>query len=239
MKENLKILIHDEVQLLDWGESRAAGPWVKLRLNTPEQLEVFRGMDTAAGGKKAGHILNLTLCQGDIIADTQPATTASADKTSDGPYGKHAQALRQSSFFRSPDVWHAIGADDEFLEWCRHQRCAFYAAGNKPNSAITQCQGSTVPAHVRRVADGAGTGIKPPYSAIPCCDNHHKLQHQHGESYFGGKEVFDRLRIQALEEWCWQTLKATLGYEHWSQVPPGTLFAWAKEHGVERYLPKP
>jgi hypothetical protein len=62
-----KILLHDEVQLLDWGESRSAGPYIKFRLKDPAMLEVFRGMDTATA-KKEGHVLNLTVSQGDIAS---------------------------------------------------------------------------------------------------------------------------------------------------------------------------
>lgn len=64
-----KILLHEEVQLMDWGESRSAGPFVKFRLDDPQLLEIFRGMDTATA-KRTGHILNITVSAGDIIAES-------------------------------------------------------------------------------------------------------------------------------------------------------------------------
>ena len=88
------------------------------------------------------------------------------------------------------------------------------------------------------MANGAGTGIKPPYSAIPLCDKHHQLQHQKGESAIeGGRHWFNQKRIQYLQQWCWETLKATLGYESWADVPPWVLKEWALKHELERYLP--
>lgn len=66
-----KVLLHEEVQLMDWGESRSAGPFVKFRLDDPQLLEVFRGMDTASA-KRTGHILNITVSEGDIIDSAAP-----------------------------------------------------------------------------------------------------------------------------------------------------------------------
>ena len=75
-----------------------------------------------------------------------------------GNYGQQAKELRLSSFFRRPEVWRAVGSDQEFLDWLRTQDCIV-------RSSI-HC-GPVVAAHVRRVANGSGTGIKPEYSAIP------------------------------------------------------------------------
>jgi len=66
------VLLHEEVQLMDWGESRSAGPFIKFRLDDPALLEVFRGMDTATA-KRTGHILHLTVAEGDIVAAPEPA----------------------------------------------------------------------------------------------------------------------------------------------------------------------
>ncbi len=147
-------------------------------------------------------------------------------------YGAFARDLRLSGFTRAPAVWAATGSDTEFLAWVKDQPCAcrFMAA--------PVCGGDVVAAHVRRVADGAGAGLKPPYSAIPLCDTHHRLQHQKGESALGGKERLDEWRIAYLSDWVWETLKKRLGYEHWSQVPPNVLLEWAQEHDVVRYLPE-
>lgn len=141
-------------------------------------------------------------------------------------YGQQAKELRQSDFFRRPEVWKAVGTDKQFLDWIKQQPCAWDGkqcfADNNP----------VVPAHVRRVANGAGTGIKPPYSAIPLCFKRHAAQTDHGESEIGGRDWWDKKRIEYVQKWCWETLKAKLGYDSWADVPPWELFNWAEEHGV-------
>lgn len=95
----LHILLHGQAQLLDWGESRATGPWVKVRLEDPELLSIFRGMDTASQ-TKTGHILNITLSEGDIVP---------ADAPDAHPYKLQAAMLWKSFFLRTPKVWDALG----------------------------------------------------------------------------------------------------------------------------------
>jgi hypothetical protein len=146
------------------------------------------------------------------------------------PYRQAAKSLRLSSFFRMPEVWRLIGTDAEFLAWVRLQKCAYcHAAPNehKPTEA----------AHVRRVAEGAGVAIKPEYCAIPLCHNHHALQHAQGESALGGKEWFDKKRIEILTQWAWESLRQQLGYESWAEIPPVTLRMWAVVRSVHTYLP--
>lgn len=151
------------------------------------------------------------------------------------PYGRYARVLRTHVMFMlARKVWEAVGSDDEYLEWCRHQPCA--KCKWKPHfemSDFIACEA----AHVRRIADGAGTALKPAYSAIPLCHEHHTEQHRVGESILGGKEAVDRARIKHVQEWVWETLKTTLGFEHWSEVPPAKLVAWAEAHGVVDTLP--
>lgn len=219
--DELEILIHDEVQLLDWGESRSTGPWVKLRLKSPEQLDRFRGMDTATA-TKTGHILNLTLSIGDILDETPESNVVEMD----AKYGQQAKILRQSSFFRTPEVWAAVGSDEDFLAWVRTQSCA-YCNATGPSEA----------AHVRRISSGAGTGIKPTYAAIPLCHKHHAAQHHAGESALGGKDWFDKKRIEYVQQWCWEVLKAQFGYYSWKFIPPHELHEWAIDNGVEEYVP--
>ncbi len=146
------------------------------------------------------------------------------------PYGAQAQTLRLSGFFRTPDVWKAIGTDKQFRAWVATQDCIATSIGEG-------CHGDVIAAHVRRIADGAGTGIKPDYACIPLCHGHHTEQHQHGESAIAPKEKWDQWRIQTVEKWCWETLRSELGYAHWYDVPPTVLLAWAEHACVDRYLP--
>lgn len=60
-------------------------------------------------------------------------------------------------------------SDAKFLAWIRTLPSCL--SGDGP------CQA----AHVRRVQFGSGTGIKPPFSAVPLTFTEHYLQHSQGE----------------------------------------------------------
>jgi hypothetical protein len=236
----LNILLHDEVQLIDWGESRSLGPFVKLRLNDPELLKTFRGMDTATA-KKTGHILNLTLSEGDIIAKPEEST---------GVYGNEARELRLSGFFRRPAVWREIGADAAYQEWTRGQKCII--CGDQDWNESTG-EGRCIYAHVRRAS---GMAIKPEYSGVPMCKKHHDLQHQSGEgaafsvylkvtdpapgafSTARAREWFEQKALLNVEEWAWRAVKTELGFDTWKQVPPYRLRVWAHDRELAAHLPQ-
>ena len=247
----MEIILHDEVQLMDWGESRVGGPWIKFRLRESGLLDIFRGMDTVRE-KKTGHIFHITIASGDIAALADGSDKAEPA----GQYGHEAYQLRASGFFRMPVVWREIGSDDEYLDWLESQPCAARAlniptaapfimrtidgseiSAHRPADEKFHCDGDVVAAHVRRISAGAGIGIKPLYSAIPLCDYHHKLQHNHGESVLGGKEWFDRQFITHVEQWAWQTLKLDLGSKHWRDIEPRLLYQWAAARGIADHLP--
>lgn len=222
------VIFHGEAQLADFGETRKGGPWVKFRLPDCDELAAFRALD-ADGFKGTQHIVTLTISK---VHENEPP--APAPERPKGPYSAEAVALRRSGFFVTPAVWAAVGDDDTFLAWCRLQPCWAPKFGDQFRGG---CAGDVVAAHVRRVADGFGTGIKGDYAALPLCSHHHALQHDHGESYLGAKEMWDVLRLKAVKEWAWLTLKADLGYGSWSDVPPAKLAAWAMTAGVYDHLP--
>ena len=147
-----------------------------------------------------------------------------------GRYGAQARILFQSSFFRSPVVWRAVGTDDEFLAWLRTQPCAKTGQQSSESDPV-------VAAHVRRVSEGAGMGIKPPYCAIPLLDSLHRLQHQKGESAVAVREWWESQRIVHVHRWAWEALKSKLGFESWRDVPPETMIAWARAHDLANLLP--
>ncbi len=153
-----------------------------------------------------------------------------AAATSAPSYGEQARELKLSSFFRTPDVWRAVGTDAAYQAWCRKQVCAACERDGGDQNPI-------VFAHLRRVAEGAGVGIKPPYCGVPLHDSEHNLQHQHGESRIAPPETWDRWRIEHLQRWCWESLKAELGFESWREVPPEKLLAWAQRRRVDHLLP--
>lgn len=199
----------------------------KYRISFEVEREIW---DLFMASKTEGMII---VAQATVYAEEQ--APAAVSQPTEIRWGEEAKILRQSGFFRAPDVWKAIGTDKQYLAWLKTQPCAYGDADMKHHAH--ECTGQVVPAHVRRVANGAGTGIKPEYSAISLCHHHHTKQHNDGESAMGGKEWFDKKRIQHVERWAWETLKASLGFESWTQVAPLTLYNWAVEKGVNKYLP--
>lgn len=155
-------------------------------------------------------------------------------KPEKGPYGKYAQALVASGWFRIPKVWEGIGTDEEYLDWVKHQPCAL--TGNFSETHDTGEQ-YCVPAHVRRVEHGSGTGIKPKYSAIPLMHDLHTRAHQHGDTSLRPEEWWDKQRIKYVSDWAFETLKKKLNYESYTDIPPTTLVAWALQRDLMNYLP--
>lgn len=145
-----------------------------------------------------------------------------------GPFGKEAAKLYRSGFARCPDVWEAVGSDEDYLAWVRRQPCCVYG----------EHSGDVVAAHVRRVAHGSGMGVKPAYAAIPLCDGHHRIQHQEGESALGGKEWVDRQRIEHLQRWCWSRLAGGFGVDSMTKVIPADFIAWANDNNLSAYVPR-
>lgn len=190
-------------------------------------FEVERELwDCFMDAKTAGMLI---ACKATVVAHDEGDQLAATTKQQKGIYGEQAKVLRQSGFFRSPDVWRLLGTDADYLEWLKLQKCAVRKMGN--------CNGQVVPAHVRRVANGAGTGIKPDYSAIPMCDGHHQIQHAKGESAVGGRSFFEAQKIKYVEMWAWSRMKAILDVESFTDVAPATLIEWAVRNDVDRYLP--
>lgn len=142
-------------------------------------------------------------------------------------YGQYAKALRLSGFFHQPDVWRALGSDEQYMGWLRMQRC----------HVRNDCRGDVVAAHVRRVSRGSGTGVKPKYSAIPLCDYHHQLQHQHGESVLMPRASWEAAADHYLLEWGWQMLKSHLGVASMRDASPAHVVEWARSRDVARHLP--
>lgn len=152
-------------------------------------------------------------------------------KSPKGPFSAQAQVLWRSSFFRTPAVWECLGSDEDYLAWLRKRPCCIDA------KAFGQHEGDIVPMHVRRVAAGAGTGTKPPFSAIPGCWRHHELQHSSGESAVGGKDFYDRQRIIHVQRWVWETLTQLMGAASMTEIAPVRVREWAAGHGLDGYLP--
>lgn len=148
-------------------------------------------------------------------------------------YGEYARTLKLSDFFRTPDVWKAVGTDAEYLKWVKRMPSAISGEFSEYHDGVGFC----MPAHVRRVEHGSGTAIKPPYSAIPLTKAEHDLAHHKGDSAIGSEEWWAKMRVTYVSDWCWETLKKHFFFDSWADVPPHYLANWAKTNDLLRYLP--
>jgi hypothetical protein len=146
-----------------------------------------------------------------------------------GQYGQLAKVLKLSGFFSYLDVWRATGSDDEFLAFVRTQKCC--ARSGLP------CDGPVQAAHVWRIADGFGKGIKGDYAAVPLCAGHHREQHNGGEDAIGGRPYMEQKRYDIATDWIWETIKAEIGVESMRDAEPVKVLAWAQKRGVAHRLP--
>lgn len=170
-----------------------------------------------------------------IAAETMDSAQSGLQEETIQTFGEHAQALMlHSDWMGNPKVWEQIGTDDDYLKWCREQKCAH--CSKAPRWEMDTFMPSEA-AHVRRVANGAGTAIKPPYSAIPLCSGCHRDQHQRGEDAIGGKDKVDRMRLDHVKRWAWETMREIFDVESMREANPADVLAWAKSRGIERYLP--
>lgn len=155
-------------------------------------------------------------------------------KPEKGPYGEFARSLVASGFFKSPDVWAGIGTDHDFRGWICSQKSAKSGEIDFPDDTGV---GRNVAAHVRRVDLGSGTAIKPEYSCIPLTNAEHQLAHQKGDSALGNDDWWRRKRIKYVEKWAYETLKANMGYDSYTDMPPHRLVEWAEARELTQYLP--
>lgn len=283
MSESIKPTFASEVMLAGWKETHTGGAVVSFFLPNPADLDVFRGLTVHKGGKGgnagvAGHRFMAVLVE--IGDDEKPLNGAGGlvgsgsrifeeardeainkhiikPSVDEKPFGKEASQLYRNGFFYVPAVLEAIGTDAEFLDWIRTQPCAItgmrdYHKDEATGIVTERCD----PAHVRRIANGAGVAEKPPYSAIPLLHALHDEQTKHGEaalyksSMLGVaafnesdakafvKEWMDKKRNEYVVKWASATLAKHFRMPSMGFVTPTNLFVWAKAHNVEHYLPE-
>lgn len=180
--------------------------------------------------------------------DTVRAKSRSVEQTDryNRLYGDIASVLRRSGFCRAEKVWRALGTDEEFREWVQKQKSAW---SGQQDWVDVLGEGRCEAAHVSRIEYGRGMSHKPEYACIPLTHAEHMNHHQYGESAFDdirddgtkddlGRDWMERMRWKYVEQWAWDTLKATLGYESMADVPPSELKSWASKFDVEHLLPR-
>lgn len=144
-------------------------------------------------------------------------------------YGNYARALRLSIFFGIPEVWKATGSDEQFLAFVRTQKCI--ARSGEP------CHGDVIAAHVWRLRDGFGKGVKGPYAAVPLCDYHHRLQHNNGEKAIGGRAYMEKAVQGTRVAWVWSEIKDDIGVASMRDADPKKVYAWCERRNIAHHLP--
>lgn len=159
---------------------------------------------------------------------------AAQRSTRDPLTGQVLKHFYTSGFFQSPKVCRALGLDAEFLQWLRRQVC--WHCGKQELGDNDQFYVQA--AHVRRVAQGAGTGVKPPYSAIPLCSKCHDIQHAVGESGIAPREWWEEKAARARQEWGHQKLREVFATDSVSEhVSVDDLWAWLKTKDLLNFVP--
>ena len=90
-----------------------------------------------------------------------------------------------------------FGTDEEFRLWVSHQPSCLSGAFSEYHQGV----GRNVACHIRTVAGGAGSAIKPPFSCVPMTDAEHRLTHAHGNGYFHPPEWWQDQVEGHLQRW--------------------------------------
>lgn len=146
----------------------------------------------------------------------------------DNNAGKLMQSLYQAGWFHAPKVLKALGKDAMFLQWVRGQETCW--ACNDSSDIVA--------AHYRKVASGAGTAIKPPYSAIPLCKACHDKQHAHGYSVISPAGWWEEKAAKARQDWGHQRMRDIFETTSMTAVPAKWVVEWALEHELTYLVPQ-
>jgi len=237
---------------VDWKRIKTRAQY-QLIFEVPEEQfdEVMRVLGAPHFEKWVG-IAPLNGVNGEKIAEAQK--TADVQIKSENPpinsaniktHGEQAKKLVLSGFFKSKDVCKAVGTDEDYLKWIRTQPSAI--SGDYDWS---EAGGFCEACHVRR-ANEAGTGYKPPYSAIPLTHKEHHIQTTQGEvaclensglfaqkpTVEQAKEWFDTMAAKYREEWSTPRLKEILGVSSLKYLEPKKLYDWCNERNLTINLP--
>lgn len=105
---------HDEVQLLGYGETDTSGPYIKLRLQDPADLSIFRGKDKRTTTKLGQRYQVMLIEVGDDEepVDQSAVKNAQAAEIKGGPL-----AVRAARLCREPEFYNYVSR----TAWYKHK----------------------------------------------------------------------------------------------------------------------
>ena len=173
-----------------------------------------------------------------VDEEPAPVSKPTPPKGKDPLTGTIMKHFYLSGFFQSPKVLRALSAhgnDVGFLLWLKTQVC--WHCG-KQDMTEDGSHFYVQSAHVRRVNKGAGTSIKPQFSAIPLCSTCHGIQHAVGESGIAPREWWEEKAAKAREEWGHMRLRDIFATDSISaNVSVDNLWTWLRTNELLNYVP--
>ena len=133
--------------------------------------------------------------------------------------------LFRLGWFNNPNILKAFGTDKSYQDFVRTQ---------------TSCVSGQSPvefAHVRRIQNGAGTGIKPDYSGVPLTHEEHMKQHNEGESAIGGREFLDKELVKHRQAWIKSIIYKHFGVTSLSDINHDDFLSYIAELGIDNTIP--
>ena len=58
-----------------------------------------------------------------------------------------------------------------------------------------------------------------------------------GDSAIGPRDWWDKMRVKYVSQWAYETLKARMNYDSYTDMPPHRLLAWARQRDLDSLLP--
>lgn len=173
----------------------------------------------------------------EIVAPAPSQAVDSSRPPGKGPHGRDSALLFRSRWFASPALADAVGTPEEYVAWVQTQPSV---VSGEWSEVLESGEGRCIAAHVRRVADGAGTGIKPPWMVVPLTDAEHRMQHEGGEIAplraagiaqpdWTAADVrlwWETAATEHRARWVEARILSLLGCESWTEVDPEVLRAW-------------
>ncbi len=198
-----------EAQLADYGESAAGGPFAKLRLSDPGELDVFRGKGRASKTKQGTryYLMLLEIQDDDTIRPADgPTEKPQNDQTPEAEEPKKtslAFILHKDNWFYSRRVWRALHDSKIYTQemhkrWVLSLPCIYdpefwelklFTVSAMFNRSILLehspwlpqiAPGNQIVAHHTRGKENAGMGEKPwDYEIVPIDSLRHTALHNH------------------------------------------------------------